>query len=364
MADGTDTLCLNVDIDVIMEHERYGSEGHQELKRSSGVITPDAKEFCTKKHGGYKEEDYSSDEDPAERSRRQRHQHQHQQQQPRPSSTQAQSIETARPSASSSHKAADVPAGLAAPVAITAAGPVDLTGAGQSASLATSVMETAHDDASIEDDDDASGEDRVMSRPVSAVPTEILGADSDAEDSFCTAPDDSEEANHDSTSRLLPAQFFPPVVIVRDFAYPPDDPRHHGKRVHQEFSRLSVTDASFFGMPAEADDADQAANPADALLAAFHATYGGQWPAENDVESSSVAPPAHVDSASEDPQDEYTGPAKAICDFAAEDPADIQFKAGEECWVRYQSQQGILVAHKDGRDCLVREKYLEFTNRA
>jgi hypothetical protein len=42
-------------------------ESARELKRTSGVITPDAKELCTKKYNSFGPEDYSSDEDPAER---------------------------------------------------------------------------------------------------------------------------------------------------------------------------------------------------------------------------------------------------------------------------------------------------------
>jgi hypothetical protein len=68
MTDRSDSTCLTIEIDKIME-QGYNAETHQELKRSSGVITPDAKEFCTKKHSAYREELYSSDEDVGERSR-------------------------------------------------------------------------------------------------------------------------------------------------------------------------------------------------------------------------------------------------------------------------------------------------------
>jgi hypothetical protein len=159
------------------------------------------------------------------------------------------------------------------------------------------------------------------------------------------------------------------VVIIRDFAYPEHDPRHHGKRLPPKPSRPSVTDTSFFGAP-EVEQEDEPMSSSDALLAAFHAAYGDQLEDTSNVSNTSTthaAPPPSTASlgglqVDGERQDEYTGPAKAICDFTAQDPKDVHFREGEECWVRYQSQEGLLLVHKDGRDCLVSERHLEFTN--
>jgi hypothetical protein len=137
------------------------------------------------------------------------------------------------------------------------------------------------------------------------------------------------------------------VFHIRDFAYPDNDPRHKGIYPRPVSAYRSVTNLFSF------DDQDNpltSNEPVDNSMLSFASS-----------ETSSSA--NNNNNATEDGRkDEYTGPAKAIHDFYAEDPKDVLFKAGEECWIDRQLSQGVLLTFKNGQRCHVRESYLEFTN--
>ncbi|RKP26212.1 hypothetical protein SYNPS1DRAFT_28084 [Syncephalis pseudoplumigaleata] len=338
-------------------------EGARELKRTSGVITPDAKELCTKKYNAYRPEDYSSDEDPAERRSRRR---------------QVLSASASAPPATDTAKMEAVHAIDAQPTTVVDTTTVTTHTHTQSSSSNTATL-TAHDimapvaisvydsqrislasttaasmaiTAAIDnnqrqqhDDDDDADE---TASCTSSAPTEIVDYEETGAVVSSSPPTAStlERVRHvaDTIAAALRPKLYP-VFHVRDFAYPEDDPRHKGIYPRPVSAYRSVTNLFSYGD----NDSEDGPRTSDASAASSSSTADG---------GCSTATTTTGDSH----KDEYTGPAKAIHDFYAEDPKDVLFRAGEECWIDRQLSQGVLLTFKNGQRCHVRESYLEFTN--
>lgn len=157
--------------------------------------------------------------------------------------------------------------------------------------------------------------------------------------------------------RSLEARIYTPAkILIRDFAYHITDPRFYGERATPAATKPSVTDPAFFeptttpdtvtptNVTEEEEDEDDE-EPEDVVLAAFHSQRESNTPEIREVQ-----------------RDEYTGPARAISTFCAQEPSSMEFRAGEECWVHCQVRDGLLLVSKGGQDVLVEESYLEFTS--
>ncbi|KAI9596067.1 hypothetical protein BDF19DRAFT_495660 [Syncephalis fuscata] len=435
MAESNDSFDLFAEASRDREWQ-FQDEGSRDLKRTSGVITPDAKELCTKKLNTFTEEDYSSDEAPTERRKRQQqqqsvslissslpsnndtlfatvNQHSHNTKTDIPSTsskTTATTMTTASHSnqqspshqhvvhsgttnvntntsistatshiTSTSSKGVDESKDMLAPVAISVYNSNQLPQVSPTATTATAYNETttttqqvsnknehnnsnksdnnSNEDSKNNNDEDEDDKDETASC-ASSTPTEIVdyeshpasmevsstsnNNDNNSGDSSISTLDRIRHVAESITAALRPKVF--PKFFVRDFAYPDNDPRHKG---------IYPRPVSAYRMTLENDQTITAED--NAMIAAFNArpTSSSSTSSSTDKEKGS-----RID----DSRDEYTGPAKAIHDFYAEDPKDVLFKAGEECWIDRQLSRGVLLTVKNGQRCHVRESHLEFTN--
>ncbi|KAJ2783275.1 HOG (high osmolarity glycerol) pathway protein [Coemansia javaensis] len=113
-------------------------------------------------------------------------------------------------------------------------------------------------------------------------------------------------------------------IIVRDFAYPNDDPRFSGKHAH--------------AVPEDDIDAGDESDPWSSFGSGGPKAQAGRDPAGGN---------ASLDQ------------ARALYDFDAENPTELSFAEGDVLQIIYKQCDGWLVGFKDNHVGLIPENYVQ-----
>ncbi|KAJ2823346.1 HOG (high osmolarity glycerol) pathway protein [Coemansia erecta] len=119
------------------------------------------------------------------------------------------------------------------------------------------------------------------------------------------------------------------VAIIRDFAYPPEDPRYEGKYVEV--------------YPEDDIDAGNESDP----WASFES--GG--------------PSTHIEDEAGQGANTILGKARALYDFEAENPTELGFAENDILYITYKQCDGWLVGYKGDDVGLIPENYVQLLNK-